>query len=399
MNAFLACLQVKYPRKMKFPLKSVESSEFNEVVQIHHQKICMTESGYNHILVIIEHFTKLAEAVPCQTASAEETCDHLMTHWISRYDGCPMTFQSDNSKTCVGDLTKELMKMSHIAQAHSTIYHPQTNGLLDRQNRTLVNMLRVYSSRYMTDWDKYLPQGVGAYNSTQHSTTGISTFMMLKRREKAMPLTFVYPEYEGKRTSHQAYVKEAIRRQQELNELCRRNTAQAQMRQRKKYDEKILQAKPYEVSQYVWVFQNVVPPKGTKKLLKKWRGPFMITEVPQQGRFYRLSTGPAAHYENLKPHVPSPEDWCIPQDMEGLEYLLMEPACEVNKKGTREKNDGNENLSFDDNEKIEADSEAESFVEEDCNDPEQGEVPKWTEPDLPIPARTRSGNLKRTGMR
>ena len=151
------------------------------------------------------------------------------------------------------------------------------------------------------------------------------------------------------------------------------------MRQRKKYDEKILQAEPYEVGQYVWVFQNVIPPKGTKKLLKKWRGPFMITEVHQQGRFYRLSTRRAAHYENLKPHVPSPEDWCIPKDMEGLEYLLVEPACEVNERGTREKNDGNENLSLDDNEKIEADSEPESFVEEDWNDPEQGEVPKWTE--------------------
>ena len=80
----------------------------------------------------------------------------------------------------------------------------------------------------------------------------------------------------------------------------------------------------------------------------------MITEVHQQGRFYRLSTD-----ENLKPHVPSPEDWCIPKDMEGLEYLLVEPACEVNERGTREKNDGNENLSLDDKEKIEADSEAE----------------------------------------
>ena len=398
MNACLACLQGKDPRKMKFPFKSVESSEFNEVLQIDHQKICMTESGYNQILVIIDHFTKLAEAVPCQTASAEETCDHLITHWISRY-GCPMTFQSDNGKGFGGDLTKELMKRSHIAQAHSTTYRPQTNGLVERQNRTLLNMLRVYCSRYMTDWDKYLPQVVGAYNSTQHSTTGSSPFMMLTGRERAMPLTFFYPEYEGKRTSPQAYVKEAIRRQQELNELCRRNTAQAQMRQRKKYDEKILQSKPYEVGQYVWVFQNAIPPKGTKKLLKKWRGPFMITEVHQQGRFYRLSTGRGAHYENLKPHVPSPEDWCIPKDMEGLKYLLVEPACEVKERGTREKNDGNENLSLDDNEKIEADSEAESFVEEDWNDPEQGEVPKWTEPDLSIPAGTRSGNRKRTGMR
>ena len=119
----------------------------------------------------------------------------------------------------------------------------------------------------------------------------------------------------------------------------------------------------------------------------------------QQGRFYRLSTGCAAHYENLKPHVPSPEDWCVPQNVEGLEYLLVEPACEVNEKGTIEKNDGNEDLSLDDNEKIEADSEAESFVEEDRNDPEQDKVPKWTEPDLPITAGTRSGNRKRTGVR
>ena len=71
----------------------------------------------------------------------------------------------------------------------------------------------------------------------------------------------------------------------------------------------------------------------------------------------------------------------------------------VNEKGAREKNDGNEDVSMDDNEKIEADSDAESFAEEDWNDPEQSEVPKWTQPDLPITAGTKSGNLKQTGMR
>ena len=222
---------------------------------------------------------------------------------------------------------------------------------------------------------------------------------MLAGRERAMPVTLSYPEYEAKKTSPQAYVKEAVKRQQELNELCRRNTAQAQMRQRKQYNERILQEKPYAVDQNVWVFQNILPPKGTKKLLKKWRGPFMITEVHQQGRFYRLNTGRAAHYENLKPHVPSPEDWCVPQNMEGLEYLLVEPAFEVNENGFREKNDGNEDVSMDDNEEIDADSDAESFAEEDWNDPEQNEVSKWTEPDLPRSVGTRTGNRKRTGMR
>ena len=143
----------------------------------------MTDSGYNQILIIMSHFTKLTGAVPCHTASAEETCDHLITHWLSQY-GCPMIFQSDKGKAFVGDLTKELMRRSHIAQAHSTTYRPQTNGLVERQNRTLVNILRVYCSRSMTEWDRYLPQVVGAYNSTQHSTTGISPFMVLTGREK-----------------------------------------------------------------------------------------------------------------------------------------------------------------------------------------------------------------------
>ena len=226
VTACLSCQQVKDPRKLRFPLQSIESSEFNEVVQIDHQKICMTDNGCNQVLVMIDHFTKYAEAVPCITASAEETCDHLINTWIARH-GYPMTFQSDNGTAFVGELTKELMRRSQVAQAHSTTYHPQTNGLVERQNRTLVSMLRVYCSRYMTDWDRYLPQVMGAYKSTQHSTTGVSPHMMLTGHEKSLPLTFFYPEYEGKKTSPQVYVRDVIRRQQELNDLCRRNTQQA----------------------------------------------------------------------------------------------------------------------------------------------------------------------------
>ena len=103
--ACLSCQQAKDPRKLRFPLQSIESSGFNEVVQIDHQKICMTATGYNQVLVMIDHFTKYAEAAPCMTASAEETCDHLINVWIARH-GCPITFQSDNGKAFVGDLTK-----------------------------------------------------------------------------------------------------------------------------------------------------------------------------------------------------------------------------------------------------------------------------------------------------
>ena len=64
VTACLSCQQVKDPRKLRFPLQSIESSELNEVVQIDHQNICMTDNGYNQVLVMIDQFTKYAEAVP-----------------------------------------------------------------------------------------------------------------------------------------------------------------------------------------------------------------------------------------------------------------------------------------------------------------------------------------------
>ena len=147
----LVVQQAKDPRKLRFPVQPIESSGFSEAVQIDHQKIYMTAIGYNQVLVIIDHFTKYAESAPCMTASAEETCDHLINKWIARH-GCPITLQSDKDKVFMGDLTQDLMKRSQVAQAHSTTYHPQTNGLFERQRRTLLSKLRVYCSRYMDDW-------------------------------------------------------------------------------------------------------------------------------------------------------------------------------------------------------------------------------------------------------
>ena len=72
-----------------------------------------------------------------------------------------MIFQSDNITAFVGELTNELMRRSQVAQAHSTKYHPQTNGLVERQNRILVSRLREYCSRFMTYWDMQLPQLMG----------------------------------------------------------------------------------------------------------------------------------------------------------------------------------------------------------------------------------------------
>ena len=81
----------------------------------------------------------------------------------------------------------------------------------------------------------------------QHATldNGDRSLDDANRQRKSDAIDFLKPRIQGTKDLTAVYIKEAIKRQQELNDLCRRNTAQAQMRQSKKYEERILQAKPY----------------------------------------------------------------------------------------------------------------------------------------------------------
>ena len=67
-------------------------------------------------------------------------------------------------------------------------------------------MMRVYCSRYMTDWDRDLPQVMGAYNSTKDSTTGILPHMMLTGHEKPLPLSF-FTQSMRVRKQHHKFMK------------------------------------------------------------------------------------------------------------------------------------------------------------------------------------------------
>ena len=99
--------KAKDPRKLRFPLQLIESSKFNKLAKVYHQKICIKATGCDQVLVMIDIFTKYAEAEPCMTASAEETCDHLITVWIARH-GVPISFHPENGKEFIGDIIKEL---------------------------------------------------------------------------------------------------------------------------------------------------------------------------------------------------------------------------------------------------------------------------------------------------
>ena len=105
------------------------------------------------------------------------------------------------------------------------------------------------------------------------------------------------------------------------------------------------------------------------------------------GRFYRLSTGRAAHYENIKPHNASSDDWCIPADLQEGDYSIVDPASGVSEGGTRDNNYGNEVIDYCDLpldleliERVEVDNETLPYAEEDWDCPEQTEIDKEVQP-------------------
>ena len=169
---------------------------------------------------------------------------------------------------------------------------------------------------------------MGAYNSKRHATTGFSPYMLTRGVEKAIPLTFLYPEFAAKSfETHEAYVDHVLARQQEIHDLVRRNTHQAQLRQKLKYD-RARQARAYQPGELVWVFCRYVPQKGSPKLMRAWRGPHKIVQVFQDGRVYVLDTGQKVNFERLKPHHSGPLELAAAHANSGEVVVLMDPEPE-----------------------------------------------------------------------
>ena len=320
----LTCQQVRgKPGDVRFHLKNIQSRYLNE--QNGHMKLSPTDDGNTGILVIIDHISNFTKTIPCShnEYDAITTSRLLLQKWFARH-GTPTRMQSDNAPNLTAEVSNEFTKASQVTKVTSTAGHLRTLGLVERQNRTLLTLLRVFCSRRMRDGDQHLDEVLGAYISTRHATTGFSPYMLTRGLEKAIPLTYLYPEFATQSfPTHDAYVDHVLARQQEFHDLVRRNTHQAQLRQKLKYD-RAIRAKAYAVG----VFCRYVPQKGSTKLMRAWCGPHRVVHTLQDGRVYILDTGQKVHFERLKPHNSGPLEFVATPLDTGDVALVMDPEPE-----------------------------------------------------------------------
>ena len=84
-------------------------------------------------------------------------------------------------------LLTEICSLMGIKKVNTTAYHPQTNGLVERFNRTLLDMLSKTVKPGGQDWDARLPYVLFAYRATVQQSTGESPFFLLYGRDPQLP--------------------------------------------------------------------------------------------------------------------------------------------------------------------------------------------------------------------
>src|SRR5438034_513931 len=130
----------------------------------------ITENENKYIIVAMDYLTKWPEAKPVKEATAEQAAKFIYEEIICRH-GCPAKILSDQGSHFKNRMVEQLVQKFEIKHLFSTPYHPQTNGLVERFNRTLCESLAKLSPDNENMWDKHIQPVLFAYRTTPQSTT------------------------------------------------------------------------------------------------------------------------------------------------------------------------------------------------------------------------------------
>ena len=181
-------------------------------------------NGNRFILVIGDHFIKYYEAIPLPDQQASTTANALLEHWSCRF-GCPNSVHTDQGHNFESALFQQLMNLLEINKTRTTSFHPQSNSVIERMNRTLLNMLTKIIDKQQAIWSYFLPFVLMAYRPSVHESTGFTPNRLVLGHEVLLPLDLMYPPPESHVPPHiKEYVTKQQQKFQQAFELVRKNT-------------------------------------------------------------------------------------------------------------------------------------------------------------------------------
>ena len=261
------CLRRKGPANARAPLVNITTSQPMEMVCIDFLTLDMSKGGYQYVLVITDHFTRYAQAIPTKNMSAKTTAEALFQYFIVHY-GFPERLHSDQGANFQSRLIKELCTLANVKKTRTSPYHPMGNGMCERFNRTLMNMLGTLEAEKKHNWKDHIRAMTYAYNATKHSSTGYSPFHLMFGREARLPIdTILGLEEEKEETSYLKYIESMKESLQEAFRVASESAKKSRLEQKTQYDHKVIGA---TVSVGDIVLVKKLAFEGRHKLEDRW---------------------------------------------------------------------------------------------------------------------------------
>ena len=239
---------------------------------------------YDSIFVVVDRCTKMARYIPTTVKlGAAELAEVFFTEIVLKF-GMPAGIVSDRGSVFTSAFWSALCYHCKIKRRLSTAFHPQTDGLTERQNQVLEHYLRTFADAEQAQWANHLPLAEFAYNNAKHSTTGQSPFYLMYGYHPE-----IHYEVEDNSTVEGVPVaKERVRWLHDMRNSLTQRLESAGAQQAKHYNRK---HKPmsYAVGDLVMLStKNLKQKRPSKKLSHKFAGPFRI-EDKVGAQAYRLT--------------------------------------------------------------------------------------------------------------
>ena len=224
----VTCQWSKLPLSQHAPMNNIPVGRPWEMVAADIHEVPLSANNNRYLLVVQDYFTKWVEAVPIPNQTATRITSELVKLFSAF--GLPNILHSDQGRNFESTLLKQTLEAFGIRKTHTTAYHPQGDGMVERFNRSLLQLLRTYIDK-QEEWEQYLPLVLYAYRSAKHSSTGVSPFLLMFGRQPTM--TNIPPISSFDTGSYQT---ELLMKLAELYDLVESNVAQAARDQKTYYD-------------------------------------------------------------------------------------------------------------------------------------------------------------------
>ncbi|GFX73319.1 retrovirus-related Pol polyprotein from transposon 17.6 [Trichonephila clavipes] len=228
--------------------------------------------GNKWIIVCTDYSTRYAITKALPTAEVAEIAKFLLEEIVLRH-GAPRVIITDRGAVFRSRLVSSLVDLCNIDHRFTTAYHSQTNGLTERFNKTLADMLSMYVEVEQKNWDEILPFVTFAYNTAKQETTGFTPFYLLHGREAETTLDTMLPFCPNDFDDNN--ITKIAARAEESRQLARVHTLRAQDKDRRRYDSKH-QMVSYAPGYLVWVYTPVRKVGLSEKLFRRYFGPYQV---------------------------------------------------------------------------------------------------------------------------